>query len=117
VARIPLPTDAERTALEDSAWDHLEAQWDDWAKRRTENAADYEERAKLERGAEAMGEAMALKAKNLRGNPKAFEALKTLYITLVANAIRGLPDDQIERAAQEVDSLPDKRKIIKKPWC
>src|SRR6266498_2965677 len=68
VARIPLPTDAERTALEDSAWDHLEAQWDDWAKRRTENAADYEERAKLEREAAAMGEAMALKAKNLRGN-------------------------------------------------
>jgi hypothetical protein len=101
-ARIPPATDADRQAMDAAAWDQLESFWDRQAKSKARAASDHiqfgKQMAKRDMHAATEAEVMTLKAKRLRGNRRAYEALQRLLGHTLAADIRG---SQLDRGLSE----------------
>jgi hypothetical protein len=113
-ARIPPLTDADREAMAAAAWDRLEAQWDDFAKRKARASSSWNEIAKQHRREATEAEVITLQAKSLRGDEGAFEALNNLLGFTLGEAAMGKRanhdaikerlKDEVSRAANEGDN-------------
>jgi hypothetical protein len=106
-ARIPPLTDADRQALETSAWDFIEENWDDRAKRKARAASQSIEQAKQERREAAKSKAMAEHVKSSRGDKRALEPLNMLLGQILAADAFGRRDIR-EKAEQEIKALLEK---------
>jgi hypothetical protein len=107
-ARIALPTDADQETLNAAAWDSLKAMWADYAKSRADESSRDNKHAENRMLLSIMGEEMALRAQNLRGNWKAYHALQSLLGRMLAVHVRGGSDkdgDEVKHLLQEIENL------------
>jgi hypothetical protein len=95
-ARIPPLTDADRVAMEAAAWNWLEGFWDRHAKDKAYQSSRTHEEAKQERREATELEAIALQAKRLRGNSKAYNALD-LLLGMSLSPMRTRVDHEAEK--------------------